>query len=145
MEMNADCNIAQILGMGIRRISTHNDSLTHNGGTFANDSPAELAIIGAADLTPFTTALKLSFAALEKQMVTYGIGLIGTSLESFLTFRRAHELNLKSFLSKQALIPGNKPRQRENSAAGDITGNFPDQCLPPASKVFRIFHASVSH
>src|SRR5262249_4847465 len=145
MEMNTDCNIAQILGMGIRRISTDNDSLTHNGGTFANDSPTELAVIGPANLTPFTTALKLSFAPLEKQMVTYGIDLIGTSLESFLTFRRAHELNLKPFLSKQALIPRDKPRQRENSAAGDITGDFPDQCLPPASKVFRILQESVSH
>src|SRR5262245_54835668 len=110
MEMNTDCNIAQILRMGIRRISTDNDSLTHNGGTFANDAPTELAVIGPANLTPFTTALKLSFAALEKQMVTYGIDLIGTSLESLLALRRAHQLNLEPFLSKQALISGHKPR-----------------------------------
>ena len=67
MEVNADRNIAQILRVGIGRISTDNDSLTHDGGTFADDSSTELTVIGAADLTPFTTALELSFTALENR------------------------------------------------------------------------------
>src|SRR5262245_17883964 len=111
MEMNTDCNIAQILRMGIRRISAHNDSLAHNRGTFADDSSAEFAVIGTADLTPFTTALELSFAALEKQMVASGIHLIRTLLESLLAPRRAHQLNLKPLPSEQALISSNKPRK----------------------------------
>ena len=61
--------------------------------------------------TPFTTALELSFTALEKQMVASGIYLIGTPLESLLALGRAHQLNLKLLLSEQALISSNKPRK----------------------------------
>ena len=66
MEVDTDPNVAQILGMSIGRISTNNDSLAHNRGTFADDSAAEFAIIGTANLTPFTTSLELGLTELEK-------------------------------------------------------------------------------
>jgi hypothetical protein len=66
MEVDTDPDVVQILGVSIGRISTNNDSLAHNGGTFADDSSAQFAIIGTANLTPFTTSLELRLTELEK-------------------------------------------------------------------------------
>jgi hypothetical protein len=76
-------------------------------------------------------------------MVPSRIYLIGTPLESFLAPRRAHQLNLKLLRSKQAFVSRDKPGERENGAAGDITGDLPDQRLPPASKMHKFLRAAI--
>ncbi len=62
-------NVAQFFRMSVRGLRGHNDSLTYNRGTFTNDPAFDFAVIGAPQLTPLTTTLKLSFALFEKEMV----------------------------------------------------------------------------
>src|SRR4029077_19198496 len=76
-------------------------------------------------------------------MVPSRIYLIGTPLESLLAPRRAHQLNLELLRSEQTFVSRDKPWEGENGAAGDITGDLPDQRLPPASKVYKFWRASM--
>jgi hypothetical protein len=98
--MDGDFDAAQVTRMKIRRIRANQDRLAHHGGAFADDETAAAAVVRAADLAPFTAALKLRVAGLEQNVVAPRIDLLVIAdrtlapFESRLALRRAHEFYL---------------------------------------------------
>ena len=110
MEVDGDWNIAQVLGVDIRGVGADHDGLANDGSALADDQATAFAIICAADLAPFTTAVELSLPKLEKEMDVSGVYPVRIPYrKSPLALRSAHELNLKLFRSEQALVSGNMP------------------------------------
>ena len=91
--------------------------------------------------------MELSLALLEKNMVIcrfYFVGLpcvVWKPFELCFSLWRAYELNLKIFGSEQALVSGNKPREREDGAPGDIANNFSTQGSTPLCRFLIVLNA----
>ena len=141
VKVNRNRNVRQVLRANIRRVGTDKYGLTDDRSSLANNQTTTNAIRCASDLTPFTTTMELSLALLEKNMVIcrfYFVGLpcaVWKPFELCFSLWRAYELNLKIFGSEQALVSGNKPREREDGAPSDIANNFSTQGSTPTVSV----------
>jgi hypothetical protein len=130
VKVDGHWNVHQVLRSSIRRVPANEYGLADDGSSFADNLAATSTIRCSPDLTPFTTAMKLSLALLEKNMVACGFYFIGLpctiwkSFELRVSLWRAHELNLKIFGSEQPLVSGNKPWEGEDSASRDIADYF---------------------
>jgi hypothetical protein len=98
--------------------------------------------VGTPDLAPFTASLELSLTKLEELMVTCRVYLVMIVYKlPLLPLWRAHKLNLKFFRSEKAHVSGNQPGKRENGAAGDIVGDFSDQCCLRSGNAMKFYIA----
>src|ERR1051326_5097621 len=120
----------------VRRIGADENRLAHDGGALADDQAAAAAVVRAANLAPFATALELGLAGLEQNVDADRVDLLGVvdavlaALEPGFALGRAHELDFYILSSEEAFVARDQPRKRKDGASGDIVGDFSRQRRP---------------
>src|ERR1051326_4397444 len=106
----------------VRRIGADENRLAHDGGALADDQAAAAAVVRAANLAPFATALELGLAGLEQNVDADRVDLLGVddavlaALELGFALRRAHEFHLDVLGGEEAFVARHQPRNRKAGA-----------------------------